>query len=1235
VNLEGQTLGIYEVGAELGRGGMGAVYRAKSTKAGPAGPAGCAVALKVFHAELVEDARSLERFRREADVGKSIRHDHVVRTFDHGEQEIDDKTFYFMVMEVIEGQTLDDLLKELGTYPDALLFQVADQVLDALDAIHERGIVHRDIKPENIVITPDHRVLLMDLGVARLLARGETLTQAGEFVGSLPYASPEQFGAEEGIGPLSDLYSFGIVLYELATGRNPFDVNELGNLLAQKLQGEIGRAKAENADVDSFWDEVIFTCTQRQIGRRFGSAAELRTILRDGERSEWWRAITAGRVLPGAERALKRLRLVREAPLIARDGELELLRAVYRTAMDGEGRIQFVSGPGGAGKSRLVFNFIEEMSSASGPLVLAGRCAGPGGRAYQPFLEVVHDLLGIDEMEIEGRRGRLEEELHRLLPDTPAVVPHLAEFLLAGLNPGEEGGFSQDALLSSFTNILRRTSEERPIVVVVEDLHLAGGDTLGLFGYLARCLPGHKILLVGVYEEDEVGEESELAQLLSTLGQRDDTDTLTLLPFTRAAADELLLSICRSESTVRALGAPVHEKSDGNPHIMLELIAHLKSSGALVADGDRLMLQGDPEAIELPSSVTDLIALKLRRLDEEQRETLEAAAVMGGEFEASLLAAVLEERRIKLLKRLAILERKYRLIESSGKDSFRFAKRQIQEAIYQGISPGLREEYHSIVADAIEEKFEEAEEDEASLPPRFSFAFVYHLQNAGRALEGEPRLGEALDYLQGNYHSSFSVPFLEGLAGSFGKGEMLSRFSIATHLWLCYELQARTKDQQRVLEEAQGFADTIGDAAKQGEVHTRAAVTYWRSGDQARAVQEAERGLELARDAGDRFWQGNALHALGAAAYARGDHEECGKCWREALEIRREIGDKRGEARSLQALGAVVWHLGATVEEIFRMRREALDIFREIGDRRGETLQLNNIGNSLAFEQKHAEALDHFQRAARLSRELGDLQSEAYPLCNGARSQLTLGRLDEARSSFERALELFRQVGNRDLETSVLTDLVGLMVNVGEYGDAQGYAEVGVRICEETGVKHRLAAMLREAGLLLHARGDRAEAWETFERAWAIEDEIQQPDSFAFLLIAMGGAALREESVSRACELLEQGVEVGATSQIVQTSQALAQSRLARAYALAGRDEDGAARVAEARELLTEQDAPETLFHLGMVADDPELIRKAHMRLRAQSRSIRNDSHREHFLQSKWPHGLIEDEAARLDESSG
>jgi tetratricopeptide (TPR) repeat protein/predicted Ser/Thr protein kinase len=1240
VNLEGQTLDIYALGSELGRGGMGVVYKAETTADGRAGLAGSIVAVKVFHPHLVEDDRAFDRFVREAEIGESLRHPNVVRTFCAGQAEADGELYHFMVMEFIEGQTLGDLCAELGTFPDHLLYQVADQALDALASIHERGIIHRDIKPENIVITREHRVLLMDLGVARLIEHGHTLTQAGEFVGSLPYAAPEQFDASAELGPNCDIYSFGVVLYELATGQNPFDTEELGTLLQQKLQGEVERPKLCHPDVDVFWDEVIVSCVEREAAKRFTSATELRSILSEGQQSEWWRRKSEGRVLPGAERALKRMRLVREAPLVGRKEELSRLHDAYRSAQSGEGRIVLLGAPAGAGKSRLVYNFVEELSSSTGPLVLAGRAVGPGGRAYQPFLEAIHDLLGIDEMEADGRRARLEGELARLLPDTPGVVGRLADFLLVGLKPDEASGFTKDALLASFADLLRRSAADRPVIVAIEDMHLAGSESLDLFAYLARCLPGHRILLLAIYDEDEVEEGEGLQKMLTGLTQRDETGTLGLPPLSRASCDEMVLSIVADERTVRSIGDLLHRKSDGNPNIILEMLSHLRSVGVLVQRNGSLVVEGEPEEASLPDTVTDLISLKLGRLDEEQRETLEAAAVLGHEFEASLLAAVLEERRIKLLKRLAILERKYRLIRSAGKDSFTFAKRQIQEAVYEGISPALRSEYHSVVADAIQETYvEPAAEEGVELPGKTAFLLVRHLLLAQRALEGEPHLERALEYLGGHYHASSATPFLERLADDFSVARAPSRFAIAMARWAFYEVLGRSEDQRRVLEEARGFADDIGEPGKRGQIHSRLAATLWYSGNYDEAGNEAEQGLALAKEAGDRRWESNSMHTLGGVAWRRGNPSGAASLWREALEIRRLIGDRRGEASSLMALAVVMPMIGEGAESL-TTKQAALKIFREIGERRGEAALLNNIGCSLEDASRQEEALDHLKRAALICREIGDEKLEATVLCNLGRTHRALGEVEEAKRNLDAALAVFSEIGHPGGELDVRILLAATMAQYGGLDEAESQLRQALETAKRTGSKAKMVEAHRVLGILLHGRGERSEGWKHLETAHRLALEINSSSDLFSTLSEMGSASLAEADFERACGLFtearEQLAGIGSGSSL----EILTLSRLARALMGAGKKPEAAKLATESQRLLEEsapispEDAPEIHYHLWAVLED-EGQRRVHLSraqesLRARSRTIRNAAYREHFLTKSGYNPEILAEAERI-----
>ncbi len=673
MRLEGQTLDIYTLGAELGRGGMGVVHKAEAVREGPAGPAGTVVAVKIFHPHLVAEGTALDRFRREAEVGRRIRHANVVRTFGAGEGTVDGEPCHFMVMEYVEGQTLEDLLQELGTVPDHLLYPIADQVLAGLQAIHDQGIVHRDLKPANVVITNTHKVLIMDLGVARMTTSGFTLTSEGQFVGSLHYAAPEQLLTDADIRPVADLYSLGVVLFELTAGTLPVDAPQLGVLLHRKATAEARRPSEVRSEVDPFLDEVIYTCLEREPSARFASAEALQQILSEGTSSTWWQHRAGSRQTAGAERALQRLRLERQVPRVGRQREMRRLRDLFAATRTEREGLVFVAGPGGVGKSRLVYDFLEGITSTSGPQVGAGRAAGRGGRSYQAFLEVGRDLLGVDD-ESGGadRRRALAEDLGAMLRDRPGVVEPFLSLLLG--DAGESASLSKDAVFATFEAVLEQLAEKRPLVLVLEDLHLAGEDTLDLLTYLARNLAKQRVLLVGVYDDEQMEAGGELDRLVTRVEGEREGSRIRVGPLDRQECDQLLRSVVGHERTVHSLSDLLHRRSDGNPLIILEVVAQLKSAGTLAEQDGGFVLGGDVAVFELPRKATELVHYKLAGLDDELRETLDAAAVLGREFRASVLAAMLEEKRIRLLKRLAVLERTHRLIQGSGKDTFRFSQ---------------------------------------------------------------------------------------------------------------------------------------------------------------------------------------------------------------------------------------------------------------------------------------------------------------------------------------------------------------------------------------------------------------------------------------------------------------------------------------------------------------------------------------------------------------------------------
>lgn len=284
----GRTLAHYQISAVIGAGGMGEVYRATDTKLARD------VALKILPAEMASDPDRLARFQREARVVAALNHPNVVTVY--SVEESDD--VHFITMELIEGRPLDRLISANGL-PTEQIIEIARAIAEALAAAHQKGIVHRDLKPGNVMVTNEGRVKVLDFGLAKnvgaettndatLTARG--CTQPGNVMGTPAYMSPEQV-AGRSLDHRSDIFSFGVMVHEMATGRRPFVGSSPAELISSILRDTPPCVTDARPELPSDLARVIRRCLEKDPAQRYPSArmlaGELRTVARAlGENAE-------------------------------------------------------------------------------------------------------------------------------------------------------------------------------------------------------------------------------------------------------------------------------------------------------------------------------------------------------------------------------------------------------------------------------------------------------------------------------------------------------------------------------------------------------------------------------------------------------------------------------------------------------------------------------------------------------------------------------------------------------------------------------------------------------------------------------------------------------------------------------------------------------------------------------------------------------------------------------------
>ena len=236
---------------------MGTVFSARDEKLGRL------VAIKLLKEELSSDPRFVERFRREARAVAAMSHPNVASVFDYGE----DEGRHFIVMELIEGRDLAQVMREEGPLEPARATAIAEQIALALGHAHSGGLIHRDVKPPNVIVTDDDRVKVTDFGIARAMGES-TLTATGTILGTAQYVSPEQASGEDP-GPPSDVYSLGIVLYEMVTGAVPFTGDSPISVALRHVRDEVPAPSSIDPAIPTTIDEVVATATAKQAWDRY------------------------------------------------------------------------------------------------------------------------------------------------------------------------------------------------------------------------------------------------------------------------------------------------------------------------------------------------------------------------------------------------------------------------------------------------------------------------------------------------------------------------------------------------------------------------------------------------------------------------------------------------------------------------------------------------------------------------------------------------------------------------------------------------------------------------------------------------------------------------------------------------------------------------------------------------------------------------------------------------------
>ena len=967
----------------IARGGMGEVYEAEDVELRER------VALKSIRTELLRDPHAVDRFRREVHLAKKVTHPNVCRIFDLFRHQVPgpgdsgaSQSLLLVAMELLQGETLAERLQRDSRMRTQDALPIARQMAAGLGAAHEAGVLHRDFKPGNIVLVAGEkgtRVVITDFGLAlrskEELTQGAPVTGTGQTLGTPAYMSPEQVEGKD-LTPASDVYSLGLVLYQVITGTRPFDDSTALSMAVRRIKEDPAPPHTLVPDVDPRWEKVILHCLQRDPKLRFQNADEVGRAL-SGEigvpsvgsrRLRWW--VTAALLLVVA--LVLGMRLWRKSTTTnSRSAPAAVVKTRPSAAVL---PLKNLSGQADT-------NWV---STALPDMLTAELAAGEKVRAV-PGENIAR---AIADLGLSGKETLSQESLDHLRQYLGCDYVVLGSYLVQ--SSGQGSGHDQVRL-----------------DLWLQDTHSAE-------------------ILATVSEK---GSERELDDLVTRAGA-DLRQKLGLGEITAGEAASLRASLPSNPESARLYSeglAKMHVFDAAGARNLLSKAAAIDPQSALIhsALADAWSAQGyDDKAREESKKAFDLSA-GLARADhlwiegrywELNRKWDKAVEIYRSLFsffpdnvDYGLRLAAAQKQARTVDEALVTLAALRQLPAPNSLDP----RIDLQEADVFDVKGAYQQQQAAAAAAAARARTLGAKQ-----------LLAHALTQQARALEKQGRPDEALSMAQ------------EAVRISTSAGERSEVAKALTVMGIVRFDQGSFSEAAKVYNQALVIQREVGDKRGAATTLNNIANALGEQGDLAGSVKMLEEALTMFREVGDRHSTAAVLGSIAARTIQQGDLARGRTILQQGLSASREIGDQERTATALYNLGEVLRFQG-DLKQARKTYEQALALSKSIGDQSGVAYATFSVGDVLTAEGDLAGALEKYREALSLRNQIGETGTAAETQLALARLSFEQGRAQEAEETARKAREEFRKDGSSDDEIAADALLASILLAESRAADAE------------------------------------------------------------------------------------------------------------------------------------------------------------------------------------------------------
>ncbi|MEO8185244.1 MAG: protein kinase [Deltaproteobacteria bacterium] len=677
----------------IAQGAMGVVYRGRDRQTG-----GIVVIKRLQQSAAGRDVDAVARFVRESEILRRLDHPNIVKII----ASIHDGEEHEIVMEYVAGGSLRDVLKTERRLEPRRVVSLMLELTDALARAHHLNVVHRDIKPENILLAADGTPRLSDFGLAKL--GDQALSAAGAVLGTVPYLSPEALSGKV-LDERADLWSLGVVLFEVLAGFRPFGGEDPATLVAAILHETVPDLSKACPAAPAALIELTNRMLARDRDERIDSARHAAAALEDIVRGKSQMRTQGG---SGSSSRTLRQPAARSGSqaasphFVGRQEALMTLHDSLRLAIGGQRQTVFVTGEAGIGKTTLVNAFLREQQEEGTCMLAWGQCIRQygAGEAYLPVLEALSRMCRQHENSL----------LDTLRTHAPSWIAQLSPWgglsdLRSPVCPVPTVATPQ-RMLREMAELAEHLAQERPFVLLFEDLHWADYSTLDLVSYLARRSDPARLLVVGTFRAKEASFTNHpLAAIQLDLQAHDRCHELELDYLDELAVEEYLLTRFPRGQWPVAMVQLLQKRTGGNPLFLVRVVDDWAKRGWLKATTRGWELTVDLRELSrsVPQSVEAMLSKESERLSAFEEAVLNAASASGFEFSTESVASAIDGARSAVEEVCTEWARRGRFVRHKGQSvwpdgttglRFEFIHQLYQQVAYDRVQRSVQLELH-------------------------------------------------------------------------------------------------------------------------------------------------------------------------------------------------------------------------------------------------------------------------------------------------------------------------------------------------------------------------------------------------------------------------------------------------------------------------------------------------------------------------------------------------------------